>query len=151
MEQDKLRAILAKYWEGETTLEEERLLQRHAAQIEDAELRAYFQGMRSFSQMAMRPPAEVPMEQKPTVYKSLRVWLPYAAAACLALMVWWNLPSGNSSTYNALHQETFEDPEFARLQAEEALSYVIGRMRSGQKTSQKQFKKIETLSLVIPK
>ena len=151
MEQDKLKVLLTKYWEGETTVEEEQLLQRHAELIEDAEIRDYFQGMQSFSQLVMRPPAELPQTRKPTVYRSLRVWLPYATAACLALVVWWNLPTGNSSQYNALHQETFEDPEIARLQAEEALSYVIGRMRTGQKTSQKQFKKIETLSLVIPK
>ncbi|MBL7782904.1 MAG: hypothetical protein JNM22_16870 [Saprospiraceae bacterium] len=86
-----IEALLEKFWEGDTTLEEERLLKAYFAsgQVDDS-LKSYapfFQVLRQEQAVELQRPPVV-TEVRPVTYN----WKPWLAAASVALLLttgWW--------------------------------------------------------------
>ncbi len=105
-----IEALLEKYWEGDTTLEEERLLKTYFASKEVAEnLRQYaplFQVFRE-EQTVQFSQQTAASDIKPVQYN----WKPWAVAASLALLLsagwWWSVQPGPANEYVA---ETIQNP-----------------------------------------
>lgn len=105
-----IEALLEKYWEGDTTLEEERLLKTYFASNEVAEnLRQYaplFQVFRE-EQAVQFSRQTAAADIKPVQYN----WKPWAVAASLALLLsagwWWSVQPDPKNEYAA---ETFQNP-----------------------------------------
>jgi hypothetical protein len=94
-----IHALLEKYWEGETTLEEERALKAYFAQgAPDERLQPYaplFQALREEQMVQLAKNKTVPL--RPQAYG----WQRWAAAASVALLLgagWWMLSKEPTNT-----------------------------------------------------
>jgi hypothetical protein len=104
-----IEVLLEKYWEGDTTLEEERLLKTYFASNEVAEnLRLYaplFQVLRE-EQTVQFSRQNAAADLKPAQYN----WKPWAVAASLALLLsagwWWSVQPDSTQQYAAKTIET---------------------------------------------
>lgn len=98
----QIEALLDKYWEGDTSLEEERLLKSYFASREvDASLRQYaplFQVLREEQsvQLSQQP---VIADLRPQQYN----WRPLAAAASVVILlaagIWWSVRPDTTEQY----------------------------------------------------
>ncbi|MBK8428400.1 MAG: hypothetical protein IPL27_21650 [Lewinellaceae bacterium] len=101
---EHIEALLEKYWEGDTTLEEERLLKTYFASSEVADsLRQYaplFQVFREEQSVQFSKKATATVI-KPVQYN----WKPWAVAASVALLMsagwWWSVQPGPTNEYVA--------------------------------------------------
>lgn len=147
MESHKIAELLNKYWDGETTLEEEIFLKGHLHLLPEEE-QAYFRGLNNWSQIDMTSNVRLPVTE--TKVRTLRRnWMKYAAVIAplvLAIGFWANL-----NNTPALPADSFDEPQMALHQTEEALFFVMNKLQKGQKPAQAHIKKIETLNIIRSK
>lgn len=155
-----IETLLNKYWDGETTLEEERSLKAYFAQPGIDEkwrpVAPLFQAIR-----------EEQAQQMPHRNGGTRVVagnfsprLRWAAAAALigmlALAGTWAVRNQQEEQRIAankarLQEDTFEDPQQAAAEIKAALALVSSKMRKGKKNAAKGLKKMEKVEKYFPK
>lgn len=150
MESRKLRELLQLYWAGETSMEEEEYILHHAHHIEVQEDKDYFMGLRQARSVQI--PNQIQIDEVVKVRRLYPPWLKVAAAIALVIAIgatlFWN-PTESKNNTMATQHETFEDPELAIKQTEKALEFVFNKMKNGQNESAQQFKKIESLRIIL--
>lgn len=155
---DQINTLLAKYWDGETTLEEERMLKDYFnSGAVDPRLQheaAWFQGLRAEQQVRM-PAKEVKLHAP--WYRGGYRW---AAAAVLALFVAiavvWRVQDYRAeqeaiALQQKLEQDTYEDPQKAAEEIKAALALVSRKLNKGKKTANEGLKKVQVVEKYMPK
>jgi len=153
-----VKTLLEKYWEGESSLEEERQLRTYFQQKEIApeleqyrSLFSYFEAQQSISMSgdikAGRFEMELEPKKKPTIIQNL-----WRVAAAVALVV------GSYSIYNnviaeenksIVWEDTFETEEEALAKAKEVLLLVSRKMKKGTDKAATSLGKMEVATGVI--
>jgi uncharacterized protein HemX len=151
--------LLEKYWEGETTLEEERAL-KHYFSGENIEARfqyavPFFKALRAEQSVVMQtPPIALRVVKKPTP------WIRWAAAAALlgilSLTGWhavqqYRQEKEMAAIQQKLNTDTFETPEQAAAEIKAALALVSSKLNKGKRQMNKGLKKMEQMDKYIPK
>ena len=159
MQQD-IETLQNKYWDGETTLEEERNLKAYFAQPNVAEkwraLTPLFQALRE--EKATQMPHANGKRVRMGFAGSPR--LRWAAAAILigvlATAGTWAFrnqqeQSRIESVHAKLNQDTFDDPQKAAEEIKAALALVSSKMNKGRRNAAKGLKKMEKVEKYFPK
>lgn len=143
MDYNRITAIVEKYWEGETTLEEEALLREFfstphpdlpEALLEAAPMFQYFQ------QEAVRvweaPPAKVvPLSSSP-----FRHWMKYAAVLLVAVGIGYAVKQQGHRQEEvtiAMKQQELNDPQRALDETKKALQLLAKNLNKGTSKMQK--------------
>jgi len=151
--------LLEKYWEGETTLEEERALKSYFSGNNIEKRFQYaaplFQALHEEKSVAMSTP---PLPLK--VIKKPMQWTRWAAAAALvgvlSIAGWRAIKQHQQEMEIAaiekkLNTDTFEDPEQAAAEIKAALAFVSSKLNKGKRQMHKGLKKMEQIDKYIPK
>ena len=168
MDYQEIKKLLDKYWEGETSVEEEASLKAYfnGGNVAD-DLKSYQPFFQHFSQaQSMATPAgfdekliqaleQAPQEEPVKVRKRfvMQSWLRVAALVLLTLGV-YQLMFDASITKNdqLVWEDTYEDPEQAYRETLDALKLVSKKMNKGKKeTSKGLFKMKQTQKMVKKK
>ena len=144
MEQSKVKELLKKYWEGQTSLEEENMLKVYFEKTEGVDTslsgdKALFQ----YYTQAGRESANIDFQlPEPSIQKKANklswlnqpVWK-IAASVILILGVIFTVQTQlkNSSRSNDLTEETYEDPKVAYAEMKKALQMVSNKLNKGKK------------------
>ncbi|MDH3650547.1 MAG: hypothetical protein OEQ53_12765 [Saprospiraceae bacterium] len=159
MDSKQIRELLERYWEGETSLEEELQLKKYFAQdyvAEDLEAhQAMFQFFTAESAIKMRQSIRLPIEgaggartRRLTHTKWLRNM---AAAIVVALGLFFIFsPKQEKLEIRAFAQlDTYDSPELAYEEAKKALFYLSGKMNKGVSTAASSLDKMKTLDEIV--
>ena len=147
MELTTIRELVEKYWEGETSLEEEAQLKRYfqeeavpADLKKEATLFRYYQSNTRFrtldNQFDEQLTQRIEQKQAKQRWLTFRPALQIAAAvvfvifATLLFRAEWNNPTTEHSIVAAV-EDTYEDPQLAYEQTKEALLLVSSLMNEG--------------------
>jgi hypothetical protein len=152
MEHTFIAQLLDKYWDGDTSLEEERLLRSYfngsAVAPEFAAITPLFQAI-----MAEKA-VEMPASAAPLRALRSNGWRSYAAAAAVAGL----LAVGGWLAYqqtaaplaqNVATTDTCENPEQAVAEIKAALALVSSKLNKGQQTAAKGLQHVETVQRFI--
>jgi hypothetical protein len=154
-----IQALLEKYWEGETTLEEEGILKAYFNQEEIApELRyaiPYFQALRIEKALQMQAP---PLPLRKANLQSA-MWGRVAAAVLvlmLSLSGWraWQQQQAQQAALAAqekLYQDTYQNPEEAAREIKAALALVSSKINKGKHKARKGLDQMGRVEKYIPK
>ena len=159
METDKIRKLLDKYWEGETSIQEESELQSYFASSHIAEDLLPFQPLFAFYDKKKHvmmdrdvsiPPANSENKAGGNV-RSLR-WMLQVAASVLILISLFFLKEKTEKA--ATKQElvlvdTYEDPELAYQEVKQALMFLSTKMNKGVKKTSNSLTKMEPLDDIL--
>ncbi|MCH2214648.1 MAG: hypothetical protein MK086_05705 [Flavobacteriales bacterium] len=153
MSDSQLNKLEEKYWNGETSLEEERLLKNAASQKDPALSREIVDLFKACEDETMELKLDESFDQEfwskvedqPRVIKGnfgTLNFIRYAAAAvvifCLSATIWYSLgDSSSESQMSASSQEKFESPEEAFEEAKKALSFASAKMNKAKKPVRK--------------
>jgi hypothetical protein len=129
MESSKISALLLKYEEGLTTLEEEKFLQDFFTSQEIPNHLKEYQRIFAFTAQAKKESYSRPVKVKSHKYKLAFVGI--AASVILAAGIFTTLDN-KQSNLNAQNLGTIEDPEEAFLKTKEALRMVSEVFNTGQ-------------------
>lgn len=155
MEDHKIRALLDKYWEGETSLEEEQNLRSYFASSQVAEEFLPFSPLFNYYQEAQHvrmnkeiKPPELPQISRKTV--SLR-WLINVAASLVIFiaMFFINRYSKAPATDQYAYQDTYQDPQQAYDEVKKALLFVSTKMNKGVHTATYSLEKMQPLGEIL--
>lgn len=138
----QIRTLLERYFEGQTTLQEEQaLLDYFTAESPDPELHTYQQQFMMLHATREQKPGNPDFEtrlagmiddqqQIPSREVRLRLVYRMAAAATIAVLIG---VSGLLVMYNRWHraQDTYSDPQLAYVETRKALLYVSQKMNRG--------------------
>ena len=139
MDYNKIRELLKKYWEGETSVEEERLLKDLLSQNNqlpkdlesEKKLFDYFKQERSVPALDEDLTERLKKQWKDeTPIKKLfagKQWMKYAAVLIPLIVLGYFLVSTNSNKQT----DTFDDPEKAIAETEKALLLLSRNMNDG--------------------
>ena len=145
-----INQILEKYWEGTTSLEEERLLKEYFLSNEVMEEHREYKDLFVFfnQEASVKFPAS-PKKDK-TVHRPLRVRVMGVAAAILILITagfllfdQYESYFGNSDVMWSKYE--VEDPEEAREVAVEALAFLTSRLNKGEENMRSNLKVLEKM------
>lgn len=155
MEEIKIRQLLDKYWEGETSLEEERELSSYfgSSQVTDEfapfiPLFAFFEEGRHIRMEAsvVQPPIE---ETKGKIV-NIRWLVSIAASVAIFLAVFFiNQKISTEQTAQYAFEDTYHTPEEAYAEVKKALLYVSTKMNKGVTTAAESLEKMEPLDRII--
>jgi hypothetical protein len=154
----QISALLEKYWEGQTSLEEERRLKGYFSDGPvDPRLR---REAALFGVLRQEQAVEMPAARRPV--RTIR-WSAWAVAASVAALVLLGLfgwqrfgPAAAgpavAETPAALPEDTYDDPEKAAEEIKAALALVSSKLNKGKKAASKGLKKMETVDryLIAP-
>jgi len=124
--------VLKKYWEGESSLEEEEKLRSHLRSDDDCD---FFQTLKDFSEIKLPDGFEAEimnsLEEKATlpIRRKIRIWR-YAAAAVLFLGVGFTVFQ-RSQTVILNNDIVYDDPEEALEFTKQALMLFSTKMNEG--------------------
>ena len=157
----EVRSLLNKYWDGETSLEEEAQLRQYFIhdQVADefAPYRALFTFFDASANLQMEADIAQPQLGSPhanqgkTIVRKMN-WITSAAAAViLAIGLFYiNLQLIPTPTIDAFaYEDTYEDPQVAYAEFKRMMGYVSGKMNKGVYKANKGINKIETLTDII--
>ncbi|MCB0666584.1 MAG: hypothetical protein KDC80_12200 [Saprospiraceae bacterium] len=155
MEENKIRALLEKYWEGETSLEEEKDLRSYFASSQVAEefvpyipLFAFFDEEKHI-QME-REIVEPTQDQKGGKIINLRWAINIAASvAIFVLMFLVNKQLNKPAPDQYAYQDTYQTPEEALAEVKQALFYMSSKMNKGMTTTAQSLEKMQPLDEII--
>ncbi|MFN4256692.1 MAG: hypothetical protein ACK4Q5_16950 [Saprospiraceae bacterium] len=155
MNYEQITALLERYWEGETSLEEERALKAYFAQPNvDARLQKFaplFGAIRAEQSVQMIDSQKVVPMRASLGGRIFR----YSAAASIALLLaagtWWYAHPPQPKVDVATQEDTFDDPEQAAAEIKAALALVSSKMRKGKKEAAKGLQKMEAVDKFIIK
>lgn len=148
MEYSNIRALLEKYWAGETTEDEEAELRIFYSIQEDAlpaDLQEAAPLFRYFhASSAELPDIEIhgPWEETKIIRPFWQSWMKYAAILLVALGVGhsvYNFQQKNSSTQNQTlaFRDTFDDPKVAYEETQKALAIISKNLNKGKEQMEK--------------
>lgn len=143
--------LISKYWEGNTTLEEEKQVKAYFSsadiQAEHETFQSYFNFLKSESQIENKNDFEIPSQDTPRTSSarifSLKGVISVAATIILLVGFFW-IYQGNQVS---MEEDTFENPEMAYEQAKAALFYLSDKMEKGTESTSVQLKQLEKLSI----
>ena len=167
MEQDRIRALLEKYDQGETTLEEEALIGNYFNSRTDisedlVQYKLYFQWSSDIKNMKAPESLKYKIsdsisddrEKRTSRIILLRKWSSWAAAAVIILLISvWTIKNGSyrfSPNNGLVDNETFEDPEKAYEQTVQALAFLSNKLNRGQNKASGSIQKLKELEQAIP-
>ncbi len=154
MTDDQVRLLMEKYWDGDTTLDEEKSLRGYySAGKVSAEFEAYTplfvffdqsQSLKMESDIAPPQPESIP---GPARVISLKWWMQAAAAVIVLVGLFFvtRQQQQTSTTDMIAYEDTFEDPELAYEEFKKAMYYVSGKMNRGVTTTHRSMDKMEPL------
>lgn len=164
MKPQTIQQLLDKYFEGETSIQEEAQLREYFNQPNvDSRLLHYkpiFQYFEKAEQVQLSDDFEarlfqqLDLEEKPIV-KMRPSWKPMlriAATVAILLAVYFLVPINQQTTQaQAINWEQYEteDPELALEQTEAALRLLASKLNSGAKTATKEIEKVEAIAKVF--
>lgn len=149
----QISALLDKYWEGESSLEEERLLKAYfnnpGADERLKGLAPLFQALRD----------EQAIELKRANLARLRPrrlrWQRWAVAASIAALLsvggWWAFQQRQAQVAAATQEDSFEDPEKAAAEIKAALALVSSKLNKGKREAAKGLKRVDTVDKFFKK
>lgn len=142
--------ILEKYWEGETSLEEERLLKEYFLSNEVAEEHKEFRDLFVFFDQESSVKFPVSGRKEKTVVRPLRLRVMGAAAAILIFIMAGFLvydQYGNDFRSSEVKWSNYEveNPEEAREIAIEALAFLSSKLNKGEENMRSNLKVLEKM------
>jgi hypothetical protein len=155
MEDHKIRALLDKYWEGETSLEEEQNLRSYfsSSQVADeflpfSPLFNYYQEAQHVKMSGEIKSPDLPQVPGKTI--SLR-WLINVAAsiAIFIVMFFVNKHSKSPAIDQYAYEDTFQDPQQAYDEVKRALLFVSSKMNKGVNTAAYSLEKMQPLGEIL--
>lgn len=151
----KKQELIEKYWEGTTSLAEERVLKEMLTE-EDGALYDFFNDLNNLTHKEIeidvaRIITESNEQAKPVRLFRLNNILAYAATVTLLLGAFTFYQSYQSAQPQLVDMETYDDPEQALEQTRAALAFVMNKMQKGQNETMQNVKKIGALNDIIPK
>ncbi len=156
MNPESIKTLLEKYFDGETSIAEERELKRYFSQQKvDAELAKY---RPLFLFLKEEKEAEMPQQQavklRPLPRPKLVGWRRFrsmaaAAATVAAFAVGGYLYQQNMTVEkgNPLFVDTYDDPEKAKAEIQKALALVSRKMNKGKKEAAKGLVKVDKIQI----
>lgn len=153
MDYPTIKALLDKYWEGETSLQEEAQLQAYfqQAQTIDARLKAdaawfgYTQ-----TQAAQQSQRSMPtFQQRPTIHRRLLAWAVAASIALAMGLGWWTSQHQPELPIVAVQQvpkDTYDDPRVAYEATKAALKRLSRGLKKGVKNTRQELKTMPKLN-----
>jgi len=163
MDYSRIDHLLKAYWEGDTTLEEEKELHTFFEQndLPDA-YQATQQVFRYFAnaRLQKRPTTQgPPIQEKNPLFKKLELRthaVRMAAVIVILIALGWGLShkigvwQNNPSPEVSAVEDTYEDPDLAYQQTKEALMYLSAKLHSGLQY-QHQMKKLHDIDKRVEK
>ena len=165
MTTSNIESLLEKYWEGETTLDEERALKAYFAQAQiDEKWRdtaPFFRALRD--EQALERTTGQTQTKAPLRPSFVRLPMQWAAAAALvglmATAAWWTfqarqarqLLEQRAAIQTKLNSDTFEDPKQAAEEIKAVLALVSSKMNKGKRKALKSLQKMEKVERYLPK
>jgi hypothetical protein len=155
MDEIKIRELLDKYWEGETSLEEERELSSYFVSSQVTDEFAPFIPLFAFFEEGRNIRMEVsvvqpPMEETKGKIVNIRWLISIAASIAIFLAVFFinkNISTEQSAQY--AFEDTYQTPEEAYAEVKKALLYVSTKMNKGVSTAAESLEKMEPLDKII--
>lgn len=155
MEDHKVRTLLDKYWEGETSLEEEQNLRSYFASSQVADEFMPFSALFCFYQEAQ----QVKMDRKikapdlPQVLGktvSMRWVINVAASVAIFIAMFFiNKQSKSPQIDQYAYQDTYQDPQQAYDEVKRALLFVSAKMNKGVNTAAHSLEKMQPLGDIL--
>lgn len=152
---NRKEVLLEKYWDGQTSLEEEKEL-KSLLTPDDGALYEFFGDVNSISSKEID--LDIPgiieaadRSQQPARIFRMNNFLAYAASVILLVAAVFTYQQLDRSQPTYAMEETYEDPEEALEQTKEALAFVMSKMNKGQEQTMQNVKRIEALDVIIPK
>lgn len=143
MDFEKIKELLDKYWEGETSLEEEGILRTYfSGEDIDDSLSAYqslFQFQALEKQRTAPSTIKLPTMQPQPRKKKNRWWL-LSIAASVALVVsvsYWGMQNSSTEGEKTVLADTYENPEEAYQEARTALLLIANKLNKGKDITKK--------------
>lgn len=148
--------LLEKYWNGTSTLQEERELKSLVGEDEGTWMTNYFAEFEELkdARIDLDVKSLINDERPSVIIRSLksfqRHWA-YAAAVAVLVIGFFTLQDQmNTAPQISVQAETYENPDEALEQTEAALAYLMSKMKTGQDKTMNNFKRVEALDIVIP-
>lgn len=158
--QHDIETLLNKYWEGDTTLEEERNLKAYFAQPDiDKKWQHLAPLFKAFGEEKTKQMPHV-NGRRVAMNATGNHWIRWAAAAILIGLLatagtWafrnWQEQSRAEMAHAKLNQDTFDDPQKAAEEIKAALALVSSKMNKGKRNAFKGLKKMEKVEKYFPK
>lgn len=129
MELDKIEALLERYFEGETTLAEEKVLQDYFSSAVVAPHLQQYQSMFAYFNAEKQQHFDAEVRQPKNLRKQI-TWISIAASVVVLLGV-------GIYTFNSINQETdshlgtYDDPEVAFRETQKALAMLSNNVNVG--------------------
>ena len=158
MNDKEIRSLLDKYWEGESSLEEESLLRDYFTTGEVADEFISFRPLFTFFSAARSVKmngkvAHLPGQEKEKGEAKIRTitWLKRVAAAIiLAIGIFFISRKMQAPVISAhAYQDTYDDPEMAYQEFKKAMLYMSGKINKGVNTASQGINKMEPLVEII--
>ncbi|MBK8506553.1 MAG: hypothetical protein IPL46_32760 [Saprospiraceae bacterium] len=154
MEENKIREVLERYWEGETSLEEEKELKSYFASSQVTDEFAPFIPLFAFfdeeKHKEMSAHITLPNETKKAKVINFK-WLINIAASIVIFiaMFFINKNLNRESVQQYAYHDTYQTPEEAYLEVKQALLFVSAKMNKGVSTVSHSLGKMEPLDKII--
>ena len=154
MRENNIREVLEKYWDGETSLEEERELRSYFASSQVAEEFAPFIPLFAFfdeeKHKEMSAHITLPREIKTGKVVNFKWLINIAASIVIFISIFFinkNLNRDRVDQY--AYNDTYQTPEEAYLEVKQALLFVSAKMNKGVSTVSQSLEKMEPLDEII--
>jgi len=161
MDYKLINQLLEKYWEGESTLEEEQQLKAYfnSSELADEhkEFVPLFQYLKSEKEQLLRTEVidttlqRIEEEAQKPVAKTRRLYIVLSRAAAVLLLLAASFQVYQYQTQEeqkALYVE-IEDPEEAYQKTKEALMLVSKELNKGKRKAKKKIKKVDKITKII--
>lgn len=155
MEENKIREILERYWEGESSLEEEKELRSYFASSQVSDEFAPFIPLFAFFEEEKYVEMTTPIEQ-PKIEKSGGKiinfkWAINVAASIAIFMAMFFINRQIQKTQPAqyAYHDTYQTPEEALEEVKQALLYVSEKMNKGVTATAYSLEKMEPLDEIV--
>ncbi len=154
MEENRVKSLLNKYWEGETSLEEEKELHSYfqSAEVKD-EFRSIQPLFAFFSEAGeMKMQGDVKLLEKDFPKRkvvNLRWIINVAASLAIFFALFFVNKKDDYDSQQFVYEDTYEDPEQAYAQVKEALLFLSGKMNKGMNTASTSLEKIRPLEEIV--
>lgn len=156
---EAMKEIIEKYWKGESSLEEEKLLEKWLIDAPDSpenrQLKIWLSWKEEERAIHMKSQPKIPQQdqeqdQKIRRFRPSRILLAVAAVISLLWLLRISLsePKLEKETPTWAYVDTFEDPDEAYKVTEEALLLISTKMNASKK-HKKKLRKIHILSDLI--
>lgn len=153
MDENKIRALLEKYWQGETSLEEEKELKSFFASSQIPDEFIPFQPLFNYFDeavsVAMESEVQTPVQTPIIRSINLRKIISIAASIAIFAIVFFAQQDDRQAQQTYAYEDSFESPEEAYEQVRSALLYVSSKINQGTETVSMSLDKMQPLSNII--